>query len=244
MDASKDTSEDIASVQLEIARLSEKLRELHAANAPKPVKNYEFETSAGKVSLRDLFGTSSRLLVIHNMGQGCRYCTLWADGFNGLLPHLENAFSVVVVSKDPPDVQRTFALSRGWGFRMASHGGGAYALEQSTIGGEDNMAGVVLYERKGDDIVRRNASSFGPGDLFCAQWHLLSLAGVGTDGWTPQYAYWKRPGKMDDGGQNLDALSAGGKVEMPLTDMFWGDYFGCCADRFGVQWMFTCSSKT
>lgn len=34
------------------------------------------------------------------------------------------------------------------------------------------------------------------------------------------------------------ALSEGGQVSMPLQDMFWGDYFGSCADKFGVQWMF------
>ncbi len=38
-------------------------------------------------------------------------------------------------------------------------------------------------------------------------------------------------------------LSQGGKVEMPLQEMFWGDYFGSCVDKFGVQWMFNCSSK-
>ncbi|ANH82098.1 glyoxalase [Niabella ginsenosidivorans] len=32
-------------------------------------------------------------------------------------------------------------------------------------------------------------------------------------------------------------LTEGGKVEMPMTDMFWGDYWGSFADRFGVQWM-------
>ena len=42
----------------------------------------------------------------------------------------------------------------------------------------------------------------------------------------------------------FDALSAGGKVEMQLQEMFWGDYFGSCKDKFGVQWMFNCSSKT
>lgn len=39
------------------------------------------------------------------------------------------------------------------------------------------------------------------------------------------------------------ALSAGGKVEMAPTVMFWGDYFASCADRFGVQWMLNCSAK-
>jgi PhnB protein len=42
----------------------------------------------------------------------------------------------------------------------------------------------------------------------------------------------------------FDALSQGGKVEMPLQEMFWGDYFGSCIDRYGVQWMVNCSSKT
>lgn len=41
----------------------------------------------------------------------------------------------------------------------------------------------------------------------------------------------------------FNLLSQGGKVEMPLQEMFWGDYFGSCVDKFGVQWMFNCSSK-
>jgi PhnB protein len=41
----------------------------------------------------------------------------------------------------------------------------------------------------------------------------------------------------------FDALSAGGKVEQELQDMFWGDYYGSCKDKFGVQWMFNCAEK-
>ncbi len=41
----------------------------------------------------------------------------------------------------------------------------------------------------------------------------------------------------------FEALSAGGKVEMELQDMFWGDYYGSCTDQYGVQWMFNCSEK-
>jgi PhnB protein len=33
------------------------------------------------------------------------------------------------------------------------------------------------------------------------------------------------------------ALSANGKIEMPLNKTFWGAYFGMCRDKFGVQWM-------
>ncbi|MBY0477121.1 MAG: VOC family protein [Chitinophagaceae bacterium] len=33
------------------------------------------------------------------------------------------------------------------------------------------------------------------------------------------------------------ALSARGKVTIPLDKMFWGAYFGMCTDKFDVQWM-------
>jgi len=42
----------------------------------------------------------------------------------------------------------------------------------------------------------------------------------------------------------FEALAAGGKIEMELQEMFWGDDFGSLTDKFGVQWMFNCSSKT
>jgi PhnB protein len=39
----------------------------------------------------------------------------------------------------------------------------------------------------------------------------------------------------------FSGLSAGGKVEMPMQDMFWGAYFGSFSDRFGVCWMVNCA---
>lgn len=41
----------------------------------------------------------------------------------------------------------------------------------------------------------------------------------------------------------FEALSAGGTVQMPMAEMFWGDYFGDFVDRFGVQWMINCFAK-
>ena len=35
----------------------------------------------------------------------------------------------------------------------------------------------------------------------------------------------------------LAKLSEGGTVKMPMEDMFWGAYFGCWTDRFGIDWM-------
>lgn len=41
----------------------------------------------------------------------------------------------------------------------------------------------------------------------------------------------------------FNGLSVGGKISMELTDMFWGDLFGTCTDKYGVQWMFNCAEK-
>lgn len=38
-------------------------------------------------------------------------------------------------------------------------------------------------------------------------------------------------------------LSVGGKVEMPMADMFWGAYYGSFTDQFGVQWMINTNAK-
>jgi len=41
----------------------------------------------------------------------------------------------------------------------------------------------------------------------------------------------------------FNALSAGGKVEMPLQEMFWGAYFGAFTDAFGIPWMIHYAQK-
>ncbi len=197
------TIEAVRELEQEIFELTTRLRALRREAPDEEVRNYRFATLEGEVTLLDLFAGKDQLLAIHNMGQGCRYCTLWGDGINPFLPHLESTLSVALLSKDDPETQRRFANSRNWRFRMASHGGGDYIKEQSVVEGESNMPGVVSYGLQEGKIYRRSASAFGPGDLYCSLWHLLSVAGVEPDDWTPQYGYWKRPKQMDDGGQNL-----------------------------------------
>jgi len=190
-------------LEMEIMEKAQKLAALRKSEAPVSISDYEFETLSGKAALSDLFAGRDRLLVIHNMGQGCRYCTLWADGLNGILSHLEDAMSVALVSKDPPETQRRLAQDRGWRFRMASHGGGVYMNEQCKMAGYDNCPGAAVYEMRDGKIMCRGRAAFGPGDLYSPMWHLLALGGVGNDEWTPQFHYWRRPQKMDDGGENL-----------------------------------------
>ena len=35
----------------------------------------------------------------------------------------------------------------------------------------------------------------------------------------------------------FNGLSAGGAIEMPITDSPWGTYFGMFRDKYGIEWM-------
>jgi PhnB protein len=50
-----------------------------------------------------------------------------------------------------------------------------------------------------------------------------------------------------DSKENADryfkGLSQGGHITMPMGDTFWGDYFGMCTDKFGINWMVSYNSN-
>ena len=70
-------------------------------------KNYEFEGPAGKVSLADLFGGRSQLVIYHFMlgpgwKEGCPSCSYISDHFDGMTIHLANRdVTLAVVSRAP-----------------------------------------------------------------------------------------------------------------------------------------------
>lgn len=50
------------------------------------------------------------------------------------------------------------------------------------------------------------------------------------------------PDTLEEAKRLFDALSQGGKVDMPLQKMFWGDHYASFTDRFGVHWMINCAA--
>ncbi|MDD2298381.1 MAG: VOC family protein [Fermentimonas sp.] len=45
------------------------------------------------------------------------------------------------------------------------------------------------------------------------------------------------PDTREEADRIFNELSADGEVEMPMEEMFWGDYFGSFKDKFGTYWM-------
>jgi predicted dithiol-disulfide oxidoreductase (DUF899 family) len=174
----------------QIAELREKMRAVQAEIEPEPVRDYELATVTGPVRLSALFGAKPELFVVHNMGASCRYCTLWADGFNGIYPHLADRAGFVVTSPDAPELQRSFAADRGWRFPMASHQGTDFASDmgyRNENGGW--LPGLSVFRRDGNGIERLSDTRLGPGDDFCALWHFLDLLPEGRGEWDAKYRY-------------------------------------------------------
>ncbi len=182
----REASAQLADFRRQIAQLRSKMRELYAASEPEPVRDYGLAGSAGPVRLSELFGHKPDLIVIHNMGRTCPSCTLWADGYNGLYPHLADRAAFVVVSPDPPDVQRAFAASRGWRFPMVSHADTSFAADmgyRAQNGGW--LPGVSVFRKDAARIVRVADTKEHPGDDFCPLWHLFDMLPGGAAAGNP-----------------------------------------------------------
>jgi predicted dithiol-disulfide oxidoreductase (DUF899 family) len=186
----RETSERLAAYRRQIADLRSKMREVRAAAEPEEVRDYEFATPQGVVALSALFGGKTDLIVIHNMGASCPYCTLWADGYNGIYDHLSSRAAFVVSSPDHPDVQKKFAAGRGWRFPMVSHVNSTFAADMGFRSPSDGwLPGITAFRQDSGRILRVSDAGCAPGDDFCALWHLFELLPEGTAGWTPKYHY-------------------------------------------------------
>lgn len=185
----QDASEKVAEYRREIAELRKKMRALQAEREPEEVRDYTFATMAGPLQLSELFGDRDDLILIHNMGKSCAYCTLWADGFNGIYDHLIDRAAFVVTSPDVPSVQAALAEKRGWRFPMVSHQDTTFAADMGYRTKDGLRPGISILKREPTRIVRVSDTGFRPGDDFCTIWHILDLFPEGGGGWQPKFDY-------------------------------------------------------
>ncbi|MBL8069059.1 MAG: DUF899 family protein [Armatimonadetes bacterium] len=181
-----------AELESQIIELKQQLAEARKANPPEPVANYEFESADGPVKLAELFGGKDFLYVIHNMGKGCQYCTLWADTLNPIVPILRTKAEVALCNMDSLETQRAMQASHNWDYRMVRDADRAFSqdmgyfqpAQESGDGRASLLPGISAFRKSSDGTVTRlNNTPFGPGDDFCPIWPLWELIG-GSD-WEP-----------------------------------------------------------
>ncbi len=176
----------------DLMKLRAKVAEVRRKIPAETVKDYSFTGSSGeKTMLSEMFGSSNELMLVHNMGRSCRYCTLWADGFIGFTKHLESRMAFVLTSPDNYEIQRKFAMERGWNFRMYSTEGTTFKRDMGFANEKDDpMPGVSIFRKEADGTITHVTKDFfGPGDDYCSIWHLFDLLPSASDDWEPQYHY-------------------------------------------------------
>lgn len=183
-------AQDIQRLEIELAERQQELAGLKRRLEPEPVKDYTLAGWSGPISLSELFRGKEDLILIHNMGRGCRYCTLWADGFNGVWRHLADRAGFAVCSPDPVEVQREFAAGRAWTFPMVSAHGTTFIQDMGFRSEKSWMPGVSTFRKSaGGSIERIARAGFGPFDPFCPVWPLIALLADGANGWEPRFRY-------------------------------------------------------
>ncbi|QFT89138.1 Glyoxalase-like domain protein [Bacillus sp. THAF10] len=178
---------EIQKLQEDIMEKKQRLAEMMRNVAPKKVKNYVFKSfRQGDVSLLDLFEEKDELIVVHNMGKSCMYCTTWADGLNGLYHHIRRKAAFVVSTPDSTEVQENVAAERSWVFPMVSTKDTTF--KEDTGFAKDNLyyPGVSIFSKDKEGNIYKHADApFGPGDDFCAVWPLFDMLPSGYSNYKP-----------------------------------------------------------
>ncbi len=189
------TQGDVRELFYAVVQARQKLVQALRSQAHRVSDSYVFSAhNIPQLRLSDLFAGRSDLLVVHNMGTSCLWCTLWADGLNGLHRQLESRCAIVIMSADSPSAQKQFAEGRGWTIPMICDHEGTFTSDmgfaEQTNGRWNYMPGVSAFARDTDGTITRVASdAFGPGDVYMPVYHLFDLLRDGQAGWKPQYTY-------------------------------------------------------
>lgn len=107
-------------------------------------------------------------------------------------------------------------------------------------GGADCGDGMQVADHELDKIMHI-ALPIGKTGMLMATDHLESMGQKLTAG--NNFSISVNTDSREEADRLFNVLSEGGKIEMPLADAFWGDYFGAFKDKFGVGWMISYNEK-
>lgn len=170
-------------------------------------KDYVFEGPNGRLTLVDLFGSNSQLVIYHFMfgpgwKEGCQGCSFLADHFDGPNQHLKHHdVSLVAVSRAPYAEFQPFRERMGWQFPWVSAAGsdfnydfhvsvspqekaaGRYEYNYEMHDGEGGeMPGFsVFYRNEAGEIFHTYSSYARGGDLLIGAYNVLDMTPKGRN---------------------------------------------------------------
>jgi predicted dithiol-disulfide oxidoreductase (DUF899 family) len=170
-------------------------------------KDYHFDSPNGRVSLAELFGEHSQLVIQHFMlgpdwGEGCPSCSFMADHTDGMLPHLAaRDVTMLAVSRAPLAEIEAFKKRMGWRFDWVSSKGSDFnydfhvsftekEVESGKVDynytrqpfGSTEAPGISVFHKAADGSIFHTYSVFGRGvELMMGTYRILDLTPKGRD---------------------------------------------------------------
>ncbi|MGN6283893.1 MAG: DUF899 domain-containing protein [Afipia sp.] len=177
-------------------------------------KDYVFDAPEGKMTLAELFGGKSQLIVNHFMlgpgwKDGCIGCSFGADHVEGALVHLaQRDVAYVAVSRAPLAEIEAYRKRMGWHFAWVSSFGSdfnydfhvSFTPEQLAKGkaeynydmidpGIDELPGTSVFAKDDTGAVFHTYSSFGRGgEEVLSTYMLLDMTPKGRDEHGPHHS--------------------------------------------------------
>lgn len=158
----------------------------------------DLDTPIRSVGLRDLFGDHDTLVIYHLMfhpddDEACAMCSLWVDGFPGVVRQIEARTAFAVVARAPIGKLRAWGRRRNWhGLRLVSSDGSTFSRDmhfEAARGGQ--WPCFAVFSRDGDIIYHRltQCADLPIGergnDLLSPVWNIFDLLPQGRGDWLP-----------------------------------------------------------
>lgn len=202
--ALKDQAERVAELRRQLPRGARVETDYVFHEGPADLSD-DSPSSVRHVRLSELFtGGKDRLIVIHLMygaddERACPMCSMWADGYNAVVPHISNKVNFVLVAKADIGKLRAWARGRGWDkIRLLSSHDNTFnqdfLVEEK---GRGQKPGVSVFCRTADghiDHFYTTEAALAPGhhrgiDPYTPVWNLFDLLPEGRESWMPKHSY-------------------------------------------------------
>jgi predicted dithiol-disulfide oxidoreductase (DUF899 family) len=158
------------------------------------------------VRLSELFSRPDRALVTYHLMYGkaqtspCPMCTMWIDGYNGVVRHFAQNFDFAIAAAADPATLRAHGRARGWNnLRLLSCGESTFKYDlasEDAQGDQDSTLSVFTRDPDGtlrhfytchphmaDDINQRGI------DLLTPVYNMLDFTPGGRDDWYAELSY-------------------------------------------------------
>lgn len=155
--------------------------------------------------LSQLFKDGKDLLLIDHMmfgtdwDEGCPMCSMWADGFDAIVPHVQDRVNFVLVARVELGKLRDWGGRRGWrNLRLLSSEQNSFNKDYNVeIDASRQLPGLSVFRRQpagGIFHVYTTEASLEERhhrgmDLFTPTWNLFDLLPEGRGDWMPKQFY-------------------------------------------------------